>query len=380
MPNIFDEINALKEEIRDRLSRKLSKKEIREAVHDPHAHRRPRPCGLTVHTGIGCPLRCAYCYIYDMGFQHNIRQYPLSPEQLVYALASNPYFIPGRNGTLIAMGSVTEPFLPQTKDLSIKYIEAITKYLGNPIQFSTKMYINKRDAWRIADIDPDISPLITIITIKHRAELEPYAPLPELRFRAIENLSEAGLKPILFYRPIIPGIAEEEYEEILVRAKAAGAIGVVAGGLRVTKNILSRLSEKGVPVKQILRRMTGPLHDNEQVPVMVSDIKMRIKDKALSLGLIFFSQACMANIYTHGMYCLRMVVERTVSARFNLPSSAEIENIVKKAGLTPIRICVTRYTLIISVKEPCDKVRKFLLQELIKYRYKICVSIKCEKT
>ncbi len=380
MPNIFDEINALKEEIRDRLSRKLSKKEIREAVHDPHAHRRPRPCGLTVHTGIGCPLRCAYCYIYDMGFQHNIRQYPLSPEQLVYALASNPYFIPSRNGTLIAMGSVTEPFLPQTKDLSIKYIEAITKYLGNPIQFSTKMYINKRDAWRIADIDPDISPLITIITIKHRAELEPYAPLPELRFRAIENLSEAGLKPILFYRPIIPGIAEEEYEEILVRAKAAGAIGVVAGGLRVTKNILSRLSEKGVPVKQILRRMTGPLHDNEQAPVMVSDIKMRIKDKALSLGLIFFSQACMANIYTHGMYCLRMVVERTVSARFNLPSSAEIENIVKKAGLTPIRIRVTRYTLIISVKEPCDKVRKFLLQELIKYRYKICVSIKCEKT
>lgn len=380
MPNIFDEINALKEEIRDRLSRKLSKKEIREAVHDPHAHRRPRPCGLTVHTGIGCPLRCVYCYIYDMGFQHNIRQYPLSPEQLVYALASNPYFIPGRNGTLIAMGSVTEPFLPQTKDLSIRYIEAITKYLGNPIQFSTKMYIDKRDAWKIADIDPDISPLITIITTKHRAELEPYAPSPELRFRTIENLSEAGLKPILFYRPIIPGIAEEEYEEILVRAKAAGAIGVVAGGLRVTKSILSRLSEKGVPVKEILRRMTGPLHDNEQAPVMVSDIKMRIKDKALSLGLIFFSQACMANIYTHGMYCLRMVVERTVSARFNLPSSTEIENIVKKAGLTPIRIRFTRYTLIIIVKEPCDKARKFLLQELIKYRYKICVSIKCEKT
>ncbi len=380
MPSIFDEIIALKEEIRDKLSHKLSKKEIREAVHDLHARRRPRPCGLTVHTGIGCPLRCVYCYIYDMGFQSNARQYPLSPEQLVYALASNPYFIPGRNGTLIAMGSVTEPFLPQTKDLSIRYIEAITKYLGNPIQFSTKIYIDKRDAQRIASIDPDISPLITIITIKHRAELEPYAPIPELRFKTIENLSEAGLKPILFYRPIIPGIAEEEYEEILARAKAAGAIGVVAGGLRVTKNILSRLSEKGVPVKEILQRITRPLRGNEQVPVRVSDLKMKIKDKALSLGLIFFPQACMANIYTHGMYCLRMVMERIVSAGFNLPSTAEIENIVKKAGLTPTRIRFTRYTLIISVKEPCDKVRKLLLQEFIKYRYKICVSIKCEKT
>ncbi len=380
MPSIFDEIIALKEEIRDKLSHKLSKKEIREAVHDPHARRRPRPCGLTVHTGIGCPLRCVYCYIYDMGFQSNARQYPLSPEQLVYALASNPYFIPGRNGTLIAMGSVTEPFLPQTKDLSIRYIEAITKYLGNPIQFSTKIYIDKRDAQRIASIDPDISPLITIITIKHRAELEPYAPIPELRFKTIENLSEAGLKPILFYRPIIPGIAEEEYEEILARAKAAGAIGIVAGGLRVTKNILSRLSEKGVPVKEILQRITRPLRGNEQVPVRVSDLKMKIKDKALSLGLIFFPQACMANIYTHGMYCLRMVMERIVSAGFNLPSTAEIKNIVKKAGLTPTRIRFTRYTLIISVKEPCDKVRKLLLQEFIKYRYKICVSIKCEKT
>ncbi len=380
MPNIFDEIIALKEEIREVLSHKLSKKEIHEAVHDPHARRRPRPCGLTVHTGIGCPLRCVYCYIYDMGFQNNVKQYPLSPEQLVYALASNPYFIPGRNGTLIAMGSVTEPFLPQTKDLSVRYIEAITKYLGNPVQFSTKMYIDKRDAWRIADIDPDISPLITIITIKHRAELEPYAPLPELRFKTIENLSEAGLKPILFYRPIIPGIAEEEYEEILMRARAAGAVGVVAGGLRVTKIILSRLFEKGVPVKEILQRITRPLRDNEQVPVKVSDLKMRIKDKALSLGLIFFPQACMANIYTHGMYCLRMVMERIVSARFNLPSSAEIGNIVKKAGLTPTRMHFTRYTLIISIREPCDKVRKYLLQELIKYRYKICVSIKCGKT
>ena len=44
----------------------LSPEERREALRDHHAKRPPRPCGITIHTGIGCPLGCAYCYIYDM--------------------------------------------------------------------------------------------------------------------------------------------------------------------------------------------------------------------------------------------------------------------------------------------------------------------------
>ncbi|MEM4497864.1 MAG: radical SAM protein, partial [Nitrososphaerota archaeon] len=46
----------------------LDERELEVARRDPHARRLPRPCGLTVHTGLGCKFGCLYCYIYDMGF------------------------------------------------------------------------------------------------------------------------------------------------------------------------------------------------------------------------------------------------------------------------------------------------------------------------
>ena len=380
MPRDLHEIMEMKEEIKSKLKQKLSKREINEALHDHHAHRRPRPCGLTIHTGIGCPLQCTYCYIYDMGFGITVKPYPLKPEQLVYALVSNPYFIPGSEGTLVALGSVTEPFLPQTKELTMNYINAISTYLANPIQFSTKMYIGKSDARRIAELDPGISPLITIITIKYRSKLEPYAPPPELRFKTIENLAEAGLKPILFYRPIIPGIAEKEYTDILRKAKHAGAIGVVAGGLRVTENILRRLYKYGIPVDEIVKRSLQPIRGKKQVPIKINDIKKNIRETALSLDMKYFPQACMANIYTHGTYCFRMIREHIVSRPYSPPDPDEIRDIISKAGLELLGTRIVRYTLIIHARGACNKLEKFLLEELIKYKYRICVSIRIEKT
>ena len=41
------------------LEKKLSEEERREARQDHHAKRPPRPCGITIHTGVGCPLACA---------------------------------------------------------------------------------------------------------------------------------------------------------------------------------------------------------------------------------------------------------------------------------------------------------------------------------
>jgi DNA repair photolyase len=121
------------------LEEKLSEEERREARQDHHAKRPPRPCGITIHTGAGCPLACAYCYIYDMGFPGSAKPYKLSPLQLAYAVATNPHVAVGPWGTLVAMGSVTEPFLPQTRELALGYMKAIAAYLGNPLQASTKM-------------------------------------------------------------------------------------------------------------------------------------------------------------------------------------------------------------------------------------------------
>jgi len=51
-------------ELADRLREVLSEEEAREAEGDSHAPRLPRPCGLTVHSGIGCSFGCFYCYVW----------------------------------------------------------------------------------------------------------------------------------------------------------------------------------------------------------------------------------------------------------------------------------------------------------------------------
>jgi len=85
--------------------------------------------------------------------------------------------------------------------------------------------------------------------------LEPNAPPPSERLDFIRELRNAGLKPMLFLRPLIPGIVDKEIDDILDEAKSAGAVGVVAGALRVSPLILSRMEKAGINLAEIKRRI-----------------------------------------------------------------------------------------------------------------------------
>ncbi len=116
MPEVrLSELLRVKIAVREELASKLDRKERKEALDDRHAHREPRPCGLTVHPGRGCTYACIYCYVEDMGMPRRPEPSRLSGLQLAYAIASNPYTLLGKGGTFLAFGSVTEPFLPAIK-------------------------------------------------------------------------------------------------------------------------------------------------------------------------------------------------------------------------------------------------------------------------
>ncbi|MCD6487600.1 MAG: radical SAM protein [Desulfurococcales archaeon] len=374
MVNPLIEIINYKKEVIEKLEAILSSSEIAEAKNDHHSLRPPRPCGMTVHTGIGCSWRCIYCYIEDMGFPWKSRPYPLKGLQLAYALAINPYFVPGPHGTLVAIGSVTEPFLPHTKERAFEYIEAINKYLGNPIQFSTKAFLDQDDARILKSIEPNISPLITVITLKYYRKLEPYAPTPFKRLETIRNLRLAGLNPILFYRPVIPGINDIEYKDILMKAKEYGAIGVVVGSLRVTPRILSRLSAIGFNIGKILERMPYRLQGkSRQVPVHIGDIKLKILEYAKNIGLAPLSLACMANLLTHNTSCPRMC---KVGVCISKPSTPE-QNIITEAGeVLGLKIMDIRVRGdSVEIKVRGSRKRSLFFQELVKCYYRICTKV-----
>jgi DNA repair photolyase len=360
------------------LETRLTKSEIREARRDYHARRPPRHCGMTIHPAVGCSLRCIYCYIEDMGFGWTPKPYPLTGEQLVYALLVNPSFIPGRDGTLIAVGSITEPFQPTVKEKTFEYMQAISEWLGNPIQFSTKMTLTRKDVDRLKRIDPGISPLITIVSLKYYARLEPYAPKPSERLGTIRILRQAGLKPILFYRPIIPGIAEEEYEELLEEAKEHGAIGVVAGGLRVTPLILSRLKTAGIPVEEIESRIKRKLEPKVQVPVDTRDIKQMILAYAGRIDLKAFPEACMANLYTHGFSCHPMR-HRGLDGDVKPPpvlKAEEIEDDLRRNRVTYSMLKIDQHSsrIIVRLTGKWRRMRS-LVNEYLRCKYRTCVHV-----
>jgi len=273
---------------------------------DHHSKRRPIPCGMTIHPAIGCSYGCAYCYIYDMGFPPKPEAYPLSPEEMLTALALNPYFLPGRQGTLVAFGSVTEPFMnPSIASRTLEYMRIIGRFFGNPQQVSTKAAPGLSVARNLAGMEggpPSV--LISVTSLDHSRKLEPGAPSVEDRLEWGSLLLKLGVPVTLFLRPLIPGISSEELKALLYKAWEKGFRRVILGSLRVTPGIIRRLSATGMDMGEIKRRMPRePRGSRDQVVLRMRDLKEKAGEMARELGYQVLPASCSANIVDHGLSC-----------------------------------------------------------------------------
>ncbi|MEM1537843.1 MAG: hypothetical protein QXK12_06325 [Candidatus Nezhaarchaeales archaeon] len=267
----------------------LSEKAVSRAIGDWHAKRPPRPCGLTIHPGIGCPYACLYCYIQDLGFSFGeCRPYGLTGDEMVLAILSNPWFIPGVMGTFLAFGSVCEPFHESCLDKTMEYLNKVSLMLSNPCQVSSKASLSDESIKRLKGIAKlKLNPLITIIALSRSQVLEAKAPTPQERLETISKLRRAGFKPFLFLRPLIPGV--DEVEKVISEAKRAGAIGVVVGGFKVSRNILNRLERAGIYLKGVKSPKAGLME------VSVKEAKAEALKIVREKGLIALKSACCAN-------------------------------------------------------------------------------------
>ncbi len=298
MKSLVDYI-YFKRRLIEELESRLDKESIERVKKDHHSRRPPRPCGMTVHTGIGCSLGCVYCYIYDMGFPRTVTPYPLSGLEMLYALALNPYFAPGSGGTMIAMGAVSEPFLPETRDRTLEYLRSFGT-IKNPTQISSKMTLSDEYIENIRRYCPHLSFLMTIIALRDYRKLEPLAPDPYERFDTCRRLIAKGIHVSLFIRPIIPGFTDRDAEDIINNAKSVGIRSVVLGTLRVTRRIFMNLLKVGVDLSRRVRRISN----KEQTPIMGHDLKRNISRIAERAGLRVYEAACGANIEAAGLGCV----------------------------------------------------------------------------
>lgn len=90
-----------------------------------------------LNPAIGCTMRCPYCYLPHHGISCRgpVTVSPLRPRDYVALVRTHVDL--GPEGTLLSIGSFTEPFLPGLQDLTLDLIKELLP-LGNPIQVSTK--------------------------------------------------------------------------------------------------------------------------------------------------------------------------------------------------------------------------------------------------
>jgi DNA repair photolyase len=139
----------------------------------------------------------------------------------------------------IAIGTATDPYQPAEREYGVTRacLEELAKREGMSISIITKsnqivldIDVLKKIAAR-SSLQIDIT--VTTLRPKLARLLEPRAPHPKLRLRAVKELREAGLAVGVSASPLVPGITdgEGELEAVAAAAKEAGAQWFFSGVL-----------------------------------------------------------------------------------------------------------------------------------------------------
>jgi DNA repair photolyase len=143
------------------------------------------------------------------------------------------------DGEHIAIGTATDPYQPAEREFGATraILEQMAERKGLSVSITTKSDQVFRDVdllRRIAERST-ISVNLSITTLRRGLArmLEPRAPRPDLRMRAVQELRRAGIAAGVFAMPILPGITDSEADlDALARAaRAAGAQWFAASAL-----------------------------------------------------------------------------------------------------------------------------------------------------
>ena len=243
-------------------------------------------------SGFDCPVGCVYCYIYNDGYALGPpRPSRLTGDEVKRRLVSDSRFKAGKNGTIVSIGCVSEPFHPVLEEKTLEYMESLSD-LGNPIQFAAKFPVSDWGIRRIAKIDAPVYPMISISTLKNYRALEPAAPPPLARLAGIRKLANAGLHTTLLFKPVMPGVNENEQDQVIRAALDYGAKSLVAGIMYINNYLAKKLEESGFDTKSLQTRGTDPVQpiwvENEISPVKSHDLLDSIIQKARLAGLKAF--------------------------------------------------------------------------------------------
>ncbi len=176
----------------------------------------------------GCEHGCAYCYARptheylglsaDLDFESKMFVKENAPKLLKKALAARSW-----KPQHVLMSGITDCYQPIERQLRLtrRCLEVFSDF-RNPVRIITKNELVTRNvdilqsisARSIASVTLSVTSLDADLTSK----LEPRASSPRRRLRAIETLSNAGIRVGTMIGPVIPGLNDFEISDILKAA------------------------------------------------------------------------------------------------------------------------------------------------------------------
>ncbi len=178
------------------------------------------PFAWSINPYRGCEFGCRYCYA---RYTHEFMELRESVdfEDKIYAKSNVQSIlrhelkkIDGSKG--ISIGTATDPYQPAERrfERTRSILEVFAQHSGVNLSITTKSDLVKRDIDLLQAIGRrnrvSVNMTITTLDVSLARALEPRAPRPELRLKAVRALADAGIMVGVFPNPIMPLITDQE--------------------------------------------------------------------------------------------------------------------------------------------------------------------------
>jgi DNA repair photolyase len=225
----------------------------------------------SINPYVGCAFGCAYCYAryaHRYVIERSVTAHPeqrllreafetlppwLAFERQIFVKENAPDVLRRTlrhgsdkhlnllKGEGIGIGTATDPYQPAERRFRITrgILEVFAEHEGLSLWIITKSPLVTRDIDLLRRIQRhnDISVHISLITLDRdlARRIEPRAPTPDARLRALARLRENGITAGINVMPVLPGITDrpDQLEPLIKAVTEAGASYVHACALRL---------------------------------------------------------------------------------------------------------------------------------------------------
>jgi len=212
----------------------------------------PPKYNLNVYKG-RCAHACIYCY--SIKFP-SFRSGPPEPRK---ALAER-ILVMARNTRPIRpvmVSDCTDPYQPIEAELCLtRRCLSVLMGQGFPILVVTKSDLVARDVDLLSSGRAVVSMTVTTLDKAIARRIEPGAPSPDRRLRALEELAEAGVPVTVRADPIIPGVNDEPrgLRELIEAVADVGASQITSSTFKPVRGTFELIKEVDEELYASLRR------------------------------------------------------------------------------------------------------------------------------